>query len=153
MEFVNPFDPEEVDITSTFTSPSGKQWLIHGFYNTSSFGGMWKLRFAPDEQGIWKYAIHVKDKNGQVTGDTRSFTAMSSAYHGALTVAPNKRYLQYRDGTPFYGVGLWYNDGYSSFNNGRVKPEELDKLKKLGVNFISSFIIPLETQGQRPWTL
>ncbi len=144
--YANPFDPDEIDISATFTAPSGKQWLIHGFYYYS-FGSLWKLRFAADEPGVWKYSIHIKDKNGEATSETKSFLAMASAFHGALQVGQNKRYLQYRDGTPFYGVGLWYNDGYSGFDAGRVKEGELDNLKKLGVNFISSFITPLETPG------
>jgi hypothetical protein len=146
VEYSNPFDPGQVDITASFASPSGKQWLIHGFYY-SSFGSMWKVRFAADEPGVWTYTVKVRDKNGETGSPTKSFLAVASAFHGTLAVAPNRRYLEYRDGTPFYGVGLWYNDGYSGFDAGRVKPEELDNLKKLGVNFISSFITPLETQG------
>jgi hypothetical protein len=148
-EYSNPFDPEQVDITGVFMAPSGKQWVIHGFYY-ASFGSMWKLRFSPDEVGKWKYTVRVKDKTGESNPQSRSFYAAPSSLHGALQVAPNHRYLQYRDGSAFYGVGLWYNDGYSGFDAGRVKPEELDNLKKLGVNFISSFITPLETQGSGP---
>jgi hypothetical protein len=144
--FVNPFDPNDIDITATFTSPAGNQWLIHGFYYYS-FGSMWKVRFSPDELGKWNYTVNIKDKNGQVTGESKSFTVLGSVYHGPLQVAANKRYLEYKDRTPYYGVGLWYNDGYTGFNNGRIKPEELDNLKKLGVNFISTFITPLETWG------
>ncbi len=145
-EYSNPFDPGQIDITASFIAPSGKQWLIHGFYY-SSFGSMWKVRFAADEPGLWVYTVKVRDKNGETSSPSKSFLAIASTYHGTLAVAPNRRYLEYRDGTPFYGVGLWYNDGYSGFDAGRVKPEELDNLKKLGVNFISSFITPLETQG------
>jgi hypothetical protein len=145
-EFINPFNPDEIDITANFTSPTGKNFLIHGFYNYS-FGSLWKVRFSPDETGKWKYTINVKDKSGQVTSESKAFTAISSSNHGPIQIAPNKRYLQYRDGTGFYGVGLWYNDGYTGFNSGRIKPEELDNLKKLGVNFISTFITPLETLG------
>jgi len=148
-EYTNPFDPGQIDITAEFTSPSGQPWSINGFYN-ASFGGMWKVRFSPDEAGVWKYTIHVRDKNGEAKSEPRSFVAVRSGNHGALVVAPNRRYLQYRDGTSFYGVGLWYNDGYSGFDAGRVKAEELDKLKGLGVNFISSFITPLETQASGP---
>jgi hypothetical protein len=146
VEYTNPFDPDQIDITATFLSPSGKQWVIPGFYYYSA-GSLWKVRFAADEPGIWKYTVHVKDRKGEVNSESKSFFAIASPYHGAIQVAPNRRYLQYRDGTPFYGVGLWYNDGYSGFDAGRVKGEELDNLKKLGVNFISSFITPLETQG------
>lgn len=148
-QYSNPFDPEQVDITAEFNSPSGHQWKINGFYSTS-FGGMWKVRFSPDEAGLWRYTVHVRDKTGETTSENRSFVAARSGYHGALVVASNRRYLQYRDGTPFYGVGLWYNDGYSGFDAGRVKAEELDRLNHLGVNFISSFITPLETQASGP---
>lgn len=145
-EFVNPFDPDDIDILATFTSPSGKQWNINGFYNYS-LGTLWKVRFAPNETGLWKYTIQVTEKNGKTTTEPRWFKATSSAYNGPLRVAANKRYLEYHNGAQFYGVGFWYNDGYTGFNAGQVKPEELDNLKKLGVNLISSFITPLETLG------
>lgn len=64
-----------------------------------------------------------------------------------IQVASNKRYLKHSDGSNFYGVGLWYNDSYIDFNHGAVKAEELDNLKSLGVNFIGTFITPLETLG------
>ncbi|MCW3108093.1 MAG: hypothetical protein JWQ09_2599 [Segetibacter sp.] len=144
--FVNPFNPDEIDITATFIAPSGKQWNINGFYNYA-FGSVWKVRFAPNELGTWKYVVQVTDKNGKTTSEQKMFTAITSSYNGPLSIAANKRYLEYHNGTPFYGVGFWYNDGYTGFNSGQVKPEELDNLKKLGVNFISTFITPLETLG------
>ncbi|CAN5336660.1 hypothetical protein BH20BAC1_BH20BAC1_09430 [soil metagenome] len=145
-DFINPFDPDEIDISATFTSPSGKAFLIYGFYDYSS-GTMWKLRFAPTETGVWKYVITVKDKTGKDVSDIKSFKAVSSPWHGILKIATNQRYLEFTDGTPFYGVGLWYNDGYSGYNSGRIKAEELDNLKELGVNFISTYIAPLESIG------
>ena len=75
------------------------------------------------------------------------FVALKSGEKGPVIVAGNKRYLKYSDGSDFYGVGLWYNDSYTTFNRGSVKPEELDNLKSLGVNFIGTFITPLETPG------
>jgi hypothetical protein len=148
-DYSNPFDPDQIDISADFTSPSDKHWPINGFYSSAA-GAVWKVRFSPDEAGVWRYSMHVRDRSGEATSEKRSFTAVPSGYHGALIVAQNRRYLQYRDGTSFYGVGLWYNDAYSGFDAGRVKPEELDRLKGLGVNFISSFITPLETQATGP---
>lgn len=137
-DFANPFDPDEIDIMATFTAPSGKQWKVPAFYNQTFWSGF-NVRFSPNEKGIWNYAIHIKDKDGEVTSDNRSFTAVPSAYHGAIRVSQNKRYLEYDDGTPFFGVGLWYN--------GMTNTEVLDDLKDRGVNFISRFITPLETRG------
>ncbi|MEO5603952.1 MAG: DUF5060 domain-containing protein [Cyclobacteriaceae bacterium] len=145
-EFQNPFDPDDINITATFTSPGGKKWNIHGFYYYTG-GMLWKIRFSPNETGLWKYTVHVRDKKGETTSESKSFKAILSSRKGPIQVSSNKRYLQYPDGSTFFGVGLWYNDGYAGFNSGRVTPANLDQLKTLGVNFISTFITPLETQG------
>src|SRR4051812_34724076 len=55
-EFINPFNPHEIDISAIFTAPSGKQWNVFGFYNYS-LGSVWKVRFAPNETGKWKYTV------------------------------------------------------------------------------------------------
>lgn len=143
-EFVNPFDPDQIDINTEFTAPSGKKWKINGFYDFS-MSTLWKVRFSPDETGKWSYMVTVRDKNGTVTSTPQSFTAIPSKRNGPLQVAANRRYLMHRNGKDFYGVGLWYNDGYEGFGSGRVEAAELDRLKSLGVNFISTFITPLET--------
>ncbi len=145
-EFTNPFNPAEIDIAAVFTAPSGKQWSIYGFYNYSS-GTAWKVRFSPDETGNWTYNLQVTDKNGKTTTEPKAFTVIKSSNNGPLRIAANKRYLEYNNGAPFYGVGFWYNDGYTGFNSGQVKADVLDNLKKLGVNFTSTFISPLETLG------
>jgi hypothetical protein len=147
-EYANPFDPEEITIDAIFTSPTGKEWKIPGFYNMVSFNSVWMVRFSPHELGEWTYVITIRDKNGEIKSDKDSFTAVPSTYHGPLQVAANKRYLEHADGTPFYGVGFWFNDEltYRS-HTGRITSEELDRLKGLGLNFISSFIVPIETMG------
>lgn len=145
-EYANPFDPEEVDIMAFFTAPSGKVWKIPGFYYYT-MGTLWKVRFAPDETGTWSYTIKVRDEGGEFSSPSQAFVAVGSSKKGPVTVAENKRYLKHCNGPDFYGVGLWYNDGYSGFGMGQVKQEELDNLKSLGVNFISTFITPLETPG------
>ncbi|MBI5008485.1 MAG: DUF5060 domain-containing protein [Bacteroidia bacterium] len=143
-DFVNPFDPDEIDIQAEFTAPSGKKWKINGFYYFS-MSTLWRIRFSPDETGTWSYIVTVKDKNGTVTGSPQTFLAVSSKRNGPIRVADNKRYLVHSNGKDFYGVGFWYNDGYEGFGSGRVEAAELDRLKSLGVNFISTFITPLET--------
>lgn len=136
--FVNPFDAEDVDIMVTFTAPSGKRWNIPGFYQYT-FGTMWKVRFAPNETGTWTYVVHVRDRQGEATSTQYTLRAIPSRFKGPLRIAGNGRYLEYHDGSPFYGVGMWYN--------GMVTGENLDELKGKGVNFISNFITPLETMG------
>ena len=146
-KYQNPFDPDEIDISTLFTSPSGKEWKINGFYNYNSWSSLWMVRFSPNETGIWKYQVNVKDQEDKIISETKIFTVLPSEYHGPVRISANNRYLEYEDGTPYYGVGLWYNDGYAKFNKGQIQPEKLDHLKTLGVNFISSFMTPLETMG------
>jgi hypothetical protein len=137
-EFENPFDPDQLDIMATFTSPSGRQWKVPGFYS-QNFRGGFSIRFSADETGEWTYMVRVKDKNGTADSETRRFSVVPSDYHGPIRIASNKRYLEHADGTSWYGVGLWYNGG--------TETEVLDELEDHGVNFISRLITPLETRG------
>lgn len=146
-EYENPFDPDDIDIMATFTSPSGEEWSVPGFYNYAHWRSLWMVRFSPDETGQWQYQISVRDRNGETASEVNNFTAVPSSYKGPIRVASNNRYLEYDNGKPYYGVGFWYNDGYTEFNKGRIKAEELDHLKELGVNFISTYITPLETMA------
>ena len=146
-EYMNPFDPEEIAIDAVFTSPGGKKWNIPAFYDGDSISSQWILRFSPNELGNWNYRLTISDAEGKYESRQRHFIAKESKFHGPIKVAKNKRYLQYADDTPFYGVGFWYNDMYKyrGSNKGRIQGTELDRLKELGVNFISTFITPLET--------
>lgn len=144
--YTNPFDPDEVDLWAEFTAPSGKVQKIWGFYNPAQKPSPWMVRFAPTEKGTWQYLVKVKDKEGTAQSQTGSFTAAESSHHGFIRIAPNQRYLMYSDGTPFYGVGLWYNDSFER-NRGAITEANLDELKRRGGNFISFFHTPLETLG------
>ncbi|UCG56169.1 MAG: DUF5060 domain-containing protein [Phycisphaerales bacterium] len=145
--YTNPFDPDEIDLRAEFTSPSGKTWRIWGFYNPSSWASLWMVRFAPTEKGSWSYVVKITDSEGTASSRVGSFTAAESAHHGFVRIAPNQRYLRFDDGASFYGVGMWYNDSYELFNEGRITEDGLDNLKERGANFISFFPTPLETMG------
>ena len=146
-EYANPFDPDEIDLRAEFTSPSGKKQNIWGFYNPSSWASLWMVRFSPREKGRWQYVVKATGREGATSSRAGYFNVVDSAHHGFVRIAPNKRYLRYDDGTSFYGVGLWYNDSYGLFGEGRITEEGLDNLDRRGVNFISFFPTPLETMG------
>ncbi len=145
----NPFDPEEIDVMTTFTAPSGKKWTIPAFYYYAH--SLWMIRFSPNETGSWIYLLIVKDKTGSTISQPDTFQVIPSKYHGPLQISINNhRYLEYADGTPFYGVGLWYNSALMPpgwGDRGENPKEDLDKLKEVGVNFISAVMMPLETIG------
>ena len=145
--FQNPYDPGELDLWAEFTAPSGKMWKIWGFYNPTSWSSLWMVRLAPTEAGTWHYVVKVRDREGTAESKPGQFSVVESKHHGFVKIAGNRRYLQYTDGSPFYGVGMWYNDGYELFNNGSITEEGLDTLKQHGANFISFYHSPLETMG------
>ncbi len=146
-EYANPFDPDEIDLWAEFTAPSGKVWKIWGFYNPSSWSALWMVRFSPPETGAWRYVVKARDRTGTAQSGAGSFQAVESEHLGHISIAPNKRYLRHADGTSFYGVGMWYNDSYEEFQQGRITEAGLDDLKLHGANFISFFHTPLETMG------
>ena len=145
--YENAYDPDEVDLWAEFTAPSGKVWKIWGFYNPSSWSALWMLRFSPDETGVWRMVLNVRDREGAAAGKPQEFTVVEKGHHGFVGLAPNKRYLQHSDGSSFYGVGMWYNDRYDLFNRGQITEAGLDDLKSHGANFICFYSSPLETMG------
>jgi len=66
----------DVELFVTYTSPSGKVREFWGFFDGDGAGGgdkstgdVWKMRFMPDEVGVWKYAYRWSDgtKGGEGT--------------------------------------------------------------------------------------
>ncbi|MCB0689027.1 MAG: DUF5060 domain-containing protein [Saprospiraceae bacterium] len=145
-DYLNPFDPDEITLDAIFTGPDGKKWKVPGFYNYTDWRSNWMVRFSPDQIGKWTYQLMIEDRDSLLADSLRSFIGIESSLHGPIRIAKNDRYLEHADGTSFYGVGFWYNDNYNA-NGGSISGETLDDLKGLGLNFISSYITPLETIG------
>ena len=122
--YENPYDPDQIDLSAEFTSPAGKVWKVNGFYGADQVatppapngrggrGGVtltnfaWRIRFAANETGNWKYVVSAKDSTGTTKSSVGTFACTASKLHGWVRVAPNKRYLSCDDGTSFYGVGV-----------------------------------------------
>jgi|GEM_PF-7075449 len=135
----NPFDPEDVNVTAVFSSPTRTEWQVHGFWT----GSDWKLRFAPDEVGEWSCAVTVDDDGSDKYSDTLTFYCTPSEDHGWLRVSDdNPRFLEHDDGTPFYGIGHcrcwnleelgWSADGYQIF----------DDMEAHGMNLLALWLAP-----------
>lgn len=122
--FSNPFDPDCIAIDGYFTSPTGKQIIMPGFfYQDFYFAGPgekgkdnikpqgypeWKIRFSPAETGIYRYKIVVSINKGQeiFSTQTMSFKAVSSSKHGFVRVSKkDNRYFEFDDGSFFYPIG------------------------------------------------
>ncbi|PKO22755.1 MAG: hypothetical protein CVU38_07735 [Chloroflexi bacterium HGW-Chloroflexi-1] len=124
--FSNPFDPEQVDLSATFTSPSGDSISIPGFYFQDFESWMvngqevltpvgepgWRIRFTPSEVGQWHYTVRLSTADGADETTLLSFEVTPSEAHGFVRVSPDDpAYLAFEDSTPFFGIGLnlgWY---------------------------------------------
>ncbi len=127
--YQNPYDPDQIDVHAWFKSPKGDTTRVNGFYDDYQNVHSWKIRFAPDETGTWKYQIMATDAGGTGESSVQTFTADSSGRHGWLTISDrNTNYLAYTDSTAFYGLAAYYP--WSVTESG------LDELKQHGVNII-----------------
>lgn len=97
--------PDSADISVLLTSPSGKKIERRAFWDG---GNTWKVRFQPNELGTWKFQTSARDNFPGLSDQTGSFQCVKNAgqtvfqQHGPVEVAPNGRYLQHADGTPFF---------------------------------------------------
>lgn len=118
--YSNPFDPDDVEVTCRFDSPTGRPRTIAGFvyqgferreelgqeYLTAVGGRLWKVRFTPDETGVWSYLVTVRTREGISPGEQGFFAAEPSKNPGFLRVSQrDRRFFEFASGQPFFGVG------------------------------------------------
>lgn len=89
-----------------FTSPAGKTKKINGFWDGNK---NWKIRFAPDEQGMWSYITSCSDEsntglhNIKGTFESIPHNSKHAIYNRGSIKHPRGTYhLTYADGTPFF---------------------------------------------------
>ncbi len=96
-------------ITAVFTTPSGKQLPINGFYYDVN---TYKLRFTPAEVGSYSYQVTLSGGPDGTKTYPGTFTSVASARKGFVRRNPNNRYrFQFENGTFFSGTGFndcWY---------------------------------------------
>jgi hypothetical protein len=89
-----------------FTSPTGRTRTVAGFWDGER---VFKVRFAPDEEGAWTYGTDCSDpSNGGLHGIKGTFECAPSSspqaiYRKGAIVHPRGAYhLSHADGTPFF---------------------------------------------------
>jgi len=94
------------DFIITFTAPSGRVKVVRGFWDG---GKIWKVRFMPDETGLWHWASECSNENNDgLHGQSGDFTCVPNSddkaifQKGAVGHQPGKYYLTHNDGTPFF---------------------------------------------------
>lgn len=101
----NPiYDVKEFKVT--FTSQSGQTLNVNGFWDG---GKNWKVRFCPNETGVWKWVSYCSDKkntglhNKEGEFNCKLNNSNEDIYkRGAIYHPKGKYYLTYNDGKPFF---------------------------------------------------
>lgn len=131
----NPYDYDEIAVTAIFISPSKKAKTVDGFFmqdydlNTTTGGlttvgsGLFKVRFAPDEVGVWQVTFSVTDNTGVAHSERYEFqcTPKTSANNHGFLRTTNTNYLAFDDGEPYIAIGeniAWQkNNRYTNYKN------------------------------------
>ena len=126
--YTNPYDftisSGGAVLRATFTSPTGMVKIVDGFYLqqyavanitngslTTTGATSWRVRFTPNETGLWSYSLTFQDAGGTSTASTGSFNCTSSTNKGFIRKQTGKNYLKFDNNTPFIPVGqnvCWY---------------------------------------------
>ena len=95
-------NPSDTDLEVTFTSPTGSDYTIFGFYDG---GNEWKARLYVNEAGTWTWTSTSIDDPG-LHNQTGSFVALTSTLRGKLRKHATKgNAWQTDDGEWFLNIG------------------------------------------------
>ena len=109
----NPF--RDAALVGEFTSPSGKMMTIEGFHDG---GDTWRLRFTPDEEGLWQFLLRGEGVELLARGSLR---CVASQGHGFIRIHPQNPYaFAYADGTAFFPMG---DTCYGLYDDSSITPE------------------------------
>lgn len=107
-----PYNPEDIDLTAVFTSPSGKKFTMLGFFYSGKVDGVnikdavWKIRFAPPVSGKWTYSITVKNPKGTAESELFGFECTPATKKGFVRVSKkDPLYLEFDNGEFYYPIG------------------------------------------------
>jgi len=103
-DYSDPF--ADVVVSLTFTSPSGRESVVDGFYDG---GRTWRARFCPDEVGRWSWrsSCSVEGDAGlhghEGTFECVPYDGDNPLYaHGPIRVSEDRFHFVHADGTPFF---------------------------------------------------
>jgi hypothetical protein len=135
--YSNPFDFRVVELQADFIAPSGKEHSYFGFYDGDGNGGLvgnvWKLRFMPNEVGLWSYSYSWTDGT---PGESGTFEVVDRGLPGPLRVATdNPWFFENARGNQFhwrgyslhlylhwgYGRGIYSNDAWADLRDKIIK--------------------------------
>jgi hypothetical protein len=154
----NPF---AVPFDVVFTGPAGKPVRVPGFYDGDGRGGLdggvWKVRFAADRNGKWRWETRsaepkLSGRRGELTVIDPPAGASGLFRKGRLEYV-GQRYLKFREG------GYWIKAGADdpenilgkAFGNWENKKRELDYIAAKNINSIYVMTHTLDGDGKDVW--
>lgn len=145
--YSNPYNYSQIEVSATFTSPSGATKTVDGFFmqdyslnesngNLSIDGtGHFRIRFSPTETGTWSFIVSLIDGTGSTSSEPTNFGCLdltNPLNHGFIRKGATN-YLQFDDGNQYIAIGenmAWQN------NNAYLNYKSwLEKLIENGGNF------------------
>ncbi|HEX2747058.1 MAG TPA: DUF4038 domain-containing protein [Verrucomicrobiales bacterium] len=137
----NPF--RDASLTGAFISPSGRKITTGGFYDG---GDTWRLRFAPDEEGEWRYTLRGDRVAISGSGILRCLSPRGA---GIIRIHPRNPYaFAWDNGTPFFPMG---DTCYGLFDDSPITPalraEYLKTRRAQRFNFVRMTIGHSEKQA------
>ena len=101
-EYDNPF--LDVELDCKFVSPSKEEYSALGFYDG---GHTWKVRFSPNETGVWSYKTLTNVGDSSLASSERfKVTEPDQPVRGFLKTCPEKYWgVEYESGEPCFILG------------------------------------------------
>jgi hypothetical protein len=126
----NPF--RDAALVGEFTAPSGTALRIEGFHDG---GDAWRLRFAPTEEGEWRYRLRGE---GVAIAREGRLRCIAPRGHGPIRIHPENPYaFAHADGTAFFPMG---DTCYGLYDDSPITPalrrEYLDTRRRQRFNFV-----------------
>lgn len=145
----NPFDADDISAQAVFSSPQGKRVTVDGFLDQpftrkldngaerieAAGAPVWKVRFAPNVVGQWRYRVTAHDRSGTVSLLEARFQVVPSSNTGFVRrSARNPGVFAFANEQPFFAVGE--NMGWAGKRGTYDYDDWLGALGKAGGNWI-----------------
>lgn len=163
---LNPYNPEDINVEFVFTSPSFNERLVYAFYYQECKRAgesweqvfteyNWRLRFAPDEIGKWKFVVKIYVKEQELISFGSVFKCVKSDAKGIIKRNykgdESDRYLYLSETKKtFFTIG--HNIAHSAYY--KLTPQKVDRhkkwLKQLADNGGNFFRLELGGQNALP---
>ncbi|MDD4374905.1 MAG: DUF5060 domain-containing protein [Bacteroidales bacterium] len=149
---VNFFDYDQIELQAVFRSPTLNEKTIDAFYYqdfishedgelTAVSEPHYRIRFSPEEAGIWDFKLILTDHAGTDQTGWQSFTVDESELTGFVKVAPNRKQLVNKAGKHVFlaGENITWTSSYPGYD---PMAHYFEQLSKHGGNFAKLMLTP-----------